>query len=741
MALFQPTNVTPSNFNGTGTIDAGDGMNVTWQVNGSSPMTAYKIRIMQNDRDSTEKFDSGKITLPTPFYGTDFRGNPNLFTKKITAAQLADAGIVNGYENGYKLQITQWWGNTDAQSITQSSASYFITRTTPTVTMSSISTQFTFIRYTFTAQYAQAEGDAIEWARWEIENVTEAYGKVYDTGRIYGTPELEATYEGFFPLTQYRIKCTVQTENGVEADSGWVTFSTWYITEYPSVKMAVCPLCDRDAVRVGVPKNMYVLGRSNGGTYTFSGETNHRKLTLAADTVISWTGGLGETLNIGGNATYIVYGVTGTPEDDPYYPMARFYGQNTGLEIWHSTQGISVKANGAKVFQSSAGAGAANKEYVIAVSDTKIRLCYLNGSTVITENASTGDWQKGIIDAAQIRGANSFFYLWAFGGDQIGWADSIIREREGYPGYAENTLFLYTPAHDDLYTGNIGNTGTNSLSLYRKNPGKTIPIHVADMPVGFTSLLDYSAGSQQTYRYTLFPLHSNEYSDYNIDPYYRSLDVRPLWWNYTVLTAAKDSEGVYHVIDEYRFALDVASGAVGNNNSPNMMQNFTRYPTVQKNSANYRSGTLTAYIGKVSGDKYADGIDLMAELYALSTSGLTKFLKTRKGDFMMIEVSAPVVMQIGDKFAEQPAKISLPWSECGSTDGVSVVGNAMMADAPRFYVDLVTGELIMLYNPEYVTSGAFMLSDGNIYLNDPGVYDENDYFLNSSKEVRLEVGG
>ena len=64
----------------------------------------------------------------------------------------------------------------------------------------------------------------------------------------------------------------------------------------------------------------------------------------------------------------------------------------------------------------------------------------------------------------------------------------------------------------------------------------------------------------------------------------------------------------------------------------------------------------------------------------------------------------------------------------------------MMADAPFFYVDLVTGELIMLYNPEYVESNAFALTTGDLYLNDPGIYDEYDYSLNSDKEVRLEVG-
>lgn len=740
MALFQPTNVTPSNFNGTGTVDITDGMDVTWQVNGNSPMVAYQIKIMQNDTDSTEVYDSGKTTILPPFYGTDSRGNPKVFSKEITASELSTAGMENGYENGYKLQITEWWGQSDEQSITQSSASYFITRDKPTVTMGIIPTQFTFIRNTFTATYAQAQGDAIEWSRWEIENVDEAYGKVYDSGKIYGAAELETTYEGFFPTTQYRIKCTVQTENGVEADTGWVTFNTWYNAGLYTARMAACPLCDRDAVRVGVPKNMFVLGRSNGGGYSFSGDITHKIITIGRTTTITWSGGIGETLNIGSGVTYVVYGITWEPEAMPWHPMARFYGNELDMGVWNSTGGIYVTINGKKVFTANTGA-AGGIEYAIAVTNSAIRIGYIKDGETTIESAGLTPWQDKIIEDITIYGINDFFYIWAFEGDEPSSVDYIISTRDNYPAYTDMTQFMYTAQREDLFTGDIATHDTNYLSIYRDNPGNTIPFHIADMPVGFTSVLDYSAASQQTYAYKMYPLYANQYSDYNISTIYKRIDVRPLWWNYTVLTAYPDSEGVYHVIDEYRFALDVASGAVGNNNSPAMMQNFTRYPTVQRTSANYRSGTLSAFIGKVKDGQYADGIDLMEELYALSTSNLTKFLKTRKGDFMMIEVSAPIAMQIGDKFAVQPAKISLPWAEVGSTDGVSAVGNCMMADAPFFYGDLITGELIMLYNPEYVDPYAWTLSgNGNLYLTDPGIYDEYDYSLNSDKEVRLEVG-
>ena len=738
MALFQPTNITPSSFNGTGTVDAGEALAVKWQVNGSSPMVAYKIVIMQNDEESTEMLDTGRTALPQPFYGTDYKGRPQTFETEITAAALASAGIVNGYENGYKLQITQWWGSTDAQSITQSSASYFITRGTPTVTINVIPTQFTFIRHTFSATYSQAQSDAIEWMRWEIEQDKGSFVNIYDTGRVYGTAELKTTYEGFFPTTTYRVKCSIRTESGMEADSGWTQFTTWYNIGFDNVFLPACPLCDRDAMRVGVPKNMYVLGRAQGGNYTF-GTSPRYNITLGEGTGIAWTGGVGTTLNIGANATYIVYGVIGTTETAPLHPVAAFYGQTVKAEIWANTAGIYVKINGLTVFSADIPAYGGGK-FAMGISNGRILLEYVTGGATHEVTAAIREWQASVIDQISIFGPNTFYYLFAFEGDEVEYAWQAMVSTS-YPGYAENTQFLYIPS-GDLYTGSISiaNARDTGFSLYRERNGDDAPVRVTDFPIGFTSLYDYGAASQQRYLYTCFPIYTNAVSDYNIDAYYRSRETRPVFWNYTVLTAAKDSEGIYHVISEYRFALDIASGSVGNNNAPGMMQNFTQYPTVQKTSMNYRSGTLTAFIGKVENDRYQDNIDLMAELYALSTSGLTKFLKTRKGDFMMIEVSAPIAMQIGDKFAEQPAKISLPWTETGSTEGVSAVGNAMMADAPYFYVDLVTGELIMLYNPEYVDSGAFSLDgEGYLYLNDPGIYDESDYYLASDKYMMLRV--
>lgn len=110
--LFQPSNISPSTFSGIGAsvVDVLQGLTVSWQVNGDTPMLAYQITILQNDSTSTSMYSTGKITLSTPFQTHDKNGAPQFFSTQISAATLSSYGIVNGYANGYKTVIKQWWG-------------------------------------------------------------------------------------------------------------------------------------------------------------------------------------------------------------------------------------------------------------------------------------------------------------------------------------------------------------------------------------------------------------------------------------------------------------------------------------------------------------------------------------------------------------------------------------------------------------------------------------------------------
>ena len=251
--LYQPTNIYPSMTGslGNGVVDAAKDLMVTWQVNGNSAMAAYQITIYRNDAASTQLYSTGKQTQGCPFYGVDGSGSVQFFSHTITAAALSGAGITNGGE--YKLVIRQWWGSSDAQSVTQTSASAFITRNAPGVTLYGISDPLAVREYTFQAVYTQAQGDSLNWVRWQFALVDAAgeYETLRDTGKIYGTGELKFTYDGMFTGSRYAVRCSVQTQNGVEADTGWQAFDVSYTTEPIPGTLTAC--ATRQGVRLTFP--------------------------------------------------------------------------------------------------------------------------------------------------------------------------------------------------------------------------------------------------------------------------------------------------------------------------------------------------------------------------------------------------------------------------------------------------------------------------------------------------------
>ena len=182
--LFMPTNIIPDMKSGIGlgVVDATLSMKVSWQVNGDFPvMTGMMIQIYLNDEDSTLKYTTGKVTFSTPFYGTNELGELQYYSYTISASDLSGAGIVNGKE--YKMVITQYYSASGTEdSVTQSSASVFITRRNPTFTLASIPATVTASSYTFSLTYSQQQGDTLDWIRYRIAQASDTDNPIYDSG-------------------------------------------------------------------------------------------------------------------------------------------------------------------------------------------------------------------------------------------------------------------------------------------------------------------------------------------------------------------------------------------------------------------------------------------------------------------------------------------------------------------------------------------------------------------------------
>lgn len=301
--LYQPTNIYPSMTGtlGNGVIDANKDLTVSWQVNGNSPMTAFQIEIFKNNFESTQLLSTGRLTDNCPHSGINYKGEVQAFSYEISATALKNAGIANGGE--YKLTIKQWW--TDEEYVSQTSASAFITRSTPLLSINEYPNLLTTRKYTFTAESYQNEGDALNWVRWQLAStsfdISDSYYEVIDdTGRIYGTTELQYTFDGFISGNSYAIKCSVQTENGVECDTGWIYVFVEYEMQPINGTLQACGSRLGSGVKLTLPEVKNIPGKVRNmvsgldGTYSISDSY----IRIDTENFVNWGNEDGRKLDI-----------------------------------------------------------------------------------------------------------------------------------------------------------------------------------------------------------------------------------------------------------------------------------------------------------------------------------------------------------------------------------------------------------------------------------------------------------
>ena len=246
--LNQPSNISPDEINGSGTVDLTAGVTISWQVSGDSPMTGYQISFYLNNSDSTLIVSTGKVTLNTPFWGVNYKGETQFYSVTLASSFFSTASMTNG--NEYKFTITQWYGSGASDYITQQTASLMACRSTPTLSINTIPSPLTSRSYSITAVYSQAQNDAVQYVRWQIATADAQDEPFLDTGRIRGTGQLQVDYDGFFTDTTYSVKCIVETVMGVTVTTGWVDFSVSYSVGEPQGQVQACQLADDCAVFV-----------------------------------------------------------------------------------------------------------------------------------------------------------------------------------------------------------------------------------------------------------------------------------------------------------------------------------------------------------------------------------------------------------------------------------------------------------------------------------------------------------
>lgn len=299
--------------------------------------------------------------------------------------------------------------------------------------------------------------------------------------------------------------------------------------------------------------------------------------------------------------------------------------------------------------------------------------------------------------------------------------------------YSENPNFepVWSSPDYNLYmtanfNGNLeAGTGTatgSGFRVYRQEVGKNVLTPIATVPSTTTSVKDYGIVSRKAYKYSLYAYDNNGAFMNSVE---NEKVVATCFKTYSLLVCDYDeTNDEYHVRKQYLFALNLSNSSVGNNNTPTLNANFTRYPTRMPSTQNYASGTLQGLIGaiytvpalieqignykwttKPSTMDYFDNVDLEKELYDLSTAPYQLFLRDMKGRLRMIHTNAPISMTTNIKQKQQSISISFPWVEIGDASDVKIIqtpndygwNNDNQILDVNLNVDVATGELSATY--------------------------------------------
>lgn len=655
--LFQPTNITPDVLGGAenSTANVSVGLTISWQVNGTSPMVAYRIGILANDASSTSLYNTGIVRSPNvgipgtdpinynlPIYPTNYKGEPQRISHTIDAATLSANGITNGSD--YKIAIRQWWGAEDpldnTKSIRNMNYPLFHARGAAHVAITSPTSGSVIATYnkTFIGSYWQGNAqslsdDPIEWVQWRIYDSADRGRTIYDSQKIY-TQELKLDYDGFLNGRTYVVDLTIrnavgQTANTTESyDVSWTTQLSKGVAEATrlnnqssAVKVSWTGIDYIPAVITNyavVMNSTAVLDANCGITYN---EMNGSPLALATP----WALAMHTTIKpSASNPTVNILNVT--MPNNKHHTLT--YNRSTRAFVATGSNGSSWTADmysdltdGAelKIYIDSSFIKVYKMEYYdeLYPSDTLYPSNTLfptqtdnQRATLIANVSITGT--QGVINSIAMEGMQDVDFIEVVSNvtsDQKTnmidhWVSVFSNDAlEEIKAYDNISLFADYDTSLDAGDYSIGGERVYGWEVYRKRKSEAFARHLCSLELDQMSFIDYGCASQQG-KYTYF-IYPRSLTGTYITSGMQSNTIQPVFWNWSIVEATynKDNDQ-YNVVNEYIFRNNVSSGNISNNNAPGVTNNFTQYPTVQMSNVNYQSGTLTGLIGQVGYTSY-----------------------------------------------------------------------------------------------------------------------------------------
>lgn len=247
-----------------------------------------------------------------------------------------------------------------------------------------------------------------------------------------------------------------------------------------------------------------------------------------------------------------------------------------------------------------------------------------------------------------------------------------------------NTLMLAKFNNKDMSAGNSSLTeNIKGYEIRRKSGNDLYTEYVGtvkeeeDKSESKKYIIDYMVKNNTDYTYYLYPATTHSDNGILLSPSITS-KVKTDWGYWSLLIVDEsDEDNVFYLNKMFKFELNVVTDAMSNNAVVNVLQNFTKYPTVQYGTSNYWSGGLSALCGYVScyDGGYVQTPDMIDELKKLTSDTRRKFLKDIEGNIWEVKITDSV--SIAEEYSAiqsvKSAKIS--WTEVGEVSGISIINN------------------------------------------------------------------
>lgn len=707
MSLFQPTNIYPNILNGDaeGTVDATDDLTITWQINGTSQMTGYEFVVRKRGTNNVAYETGGYTTEGCPVYGRDNLGNVIPFSVTIPVSSLSY------YENGsnYEIDLEMTWGEIEEGGeplegyYVQAPTVVFQARKLPTFsTVSGYSNTITSREWTF--DFLKFSTANIRYFRWILsinDGTTSnpvAGQTIYDTGKIYQSGDMTMYYEGFINGVEYCVQCIACDKYGREVVSDLYPFTCTYTQQELDFPITVSALTTGSAIHVEWEGANYMYGRPSGNYQIIDNDILFLPTTNDS---VTWDSVGSRPISFPTPWTVVYKGkllkkdavlweIT-TESGDPFtlaYTVA-----NRTLTFTH---GSTVKTHRITDYESTISTILLFPDNDIDNPMLHVREDYMIDGLYPSETLYPGE----DVYPSDSTGSAILRYSYNLVGDTTGAFSGIttygVQECDYIQVWqssatlvADGTLYNeviqngnYVPQIDDgvMFNATFEN-GLNAGSLhygsyqfagwaiYRQEAGTGISREIAELPIEAYTFNDYTARTDGTqYIYDIAPIFVDQGGNFTNGVAMTSGNpfgiLNP---NYTILdTVFNPDIKCYQLKAEYHFGKNVKTGDISNNNSPNILQNFTRYPTVQLSCQNYMSGQVSSLIGTVAVDEngqvtYSDTRTMRDAIFNLSTTNDTLFLKTRKGDIFEIRIANPIQVSIMDETYAQAQEAAINW--------------------------------------------------------------------------------